>query len=310
MYYFIVNPHSSNGRGERIWKKLEKLLKDWKVEYQCFMTEKPGDAKKIARFLTEGIKEPRTITAVGGDGTVNEILDGLLFCGPVTFGYIPTGSGNDLARSLRFPQDPKKCLKKILYSQNCKQMDYGVLSYGEDAVFHRRFCVSAGIGMDAAVCHNLLFSRKNQCFCGRHLGKLAYLFIGIKQLVLAKPVRGYLILDGVKKVEFNHIYFIASHIHPYEGGGFRFAPQANPFDGKLAVSVVSHSSKRKLIPLFLFAYFGIRKKKHLKGIRTYECREARIHTARPMAVHTDGESCLCQDDLQVQCIEKQLRIIV
>ena len=114
MYYFIVNPHSSNGRGERIWKKLEKLLKDWKVEYQCFITEKPGDAKKIARFLTEGVKEPRTITAVGGDGTVNEILDGLLFCGPVTFGYIPTGSGNDLARSLRFPQDPKKCLKKIL----------------------------------------------------------------------------------------------------------------------------------------------------------------------------------------------------
>ena len=129
-------------------------------------------------------------------------------------------------------------------------------------------------------------------------------------MVLAKPVRGHLILDGVKKVEFNHIYFIAFHIHPYEGGGFRFAPQANPFDGKLAVSVVSHSSKRKLIPLFLSAYFGIRKKKHLKGIRTYECREARIHTGRPMAVHTDGESCLWQDDLQVQGIEKQLRIIV
>ncbi len=310
MYYFIVNPHSQNGRGGKIWKKLEKLLKDWQVDYQCFLTEKPGDARNFARCLTEGVKEPRIIAGVGGDGTVNEILDGLLFCGPVTFGYIPTGTGNDLARSLRFPKKPEKCLKRILHPQYYKQLDYGVLSYGEDAVCHRRFCVSSGIGMDAAVCHNLLFSRQNRSFFGKHFGKLVYLFIGIKQLILAKPTKGYLILDGVRKVEFNHIYFVAVHIHPYEGGGFRFAPQANPTDGKLTVSVVSHGSKRKLIPLLVSAYFGFRRKKHLKGIRSYECREVRIHTEQPMAVHADGESCMCQDDLQIQCIEKKLRMII
>lgn len=308
MYYFIVNPHSRSGRGGKIWKKLEKLLRSWQVEYECFLTEKPGDAKEFARKLTEGVREPRVITAVGGDGTVNEILDGLFFCGPVTFGYIPAGSGNDLARSLRLPKAPKKCLKKILHPQYHRQLDYGVLSYGEDAVAHRRFCVSAGIGMDAAVCHNLLFSRTKNVMNRVHAGKLCYLLIGIKQLLLAKPSRGYLVLDGVKKVEFNHIYFIAVHIHPYEGGGFRFAPGANPCDGKLTVSVVSHSEKRKLVPILLSAYF--RRSKHCRGIRTYECREARIHTERPMAVHTDGESCLCQDDLQIQCIEKQLRVIV
>ena len=47
-----------------------------------------------------------------------------------------------------------------------------------------------------------------------------------------------------------------------------------------------------------------------KGLKTYECREARIHVDRPIAVHADGESCLCQDDIQVQCIEKKLRVIV
>ena len=79
MHYFIVNPQSKSGKGEKIWGKLEKLLNNWQIEYECYKTEKAGDAKLFARELTEGVKEPRIIVAVGGDGTVNEILDGLCF---------------------------------------------------------------------------------------------------------------------------------------------------------------------------------------------------------------------------------------
>ena len=75
MHYFIVNPRSKGGKGEQVWGKLEKLLNAWQIEYECYKTEKPGDARTFARELTEGIKEPRIIVAVGGDGTVNEILD-------------------------------------------------------------------------------------------------------------------------------------------------------------------------------------------------------------------------------------------
>ncbi len=308
MHYFIVNPQSKGGKGEKIWGKLEKLLNDWQIDYKCYKTEKPGDAKIFARELTEGIKEPRIIVAVGGDGTVNEILDGLCFCGPITFGYIPTGSGNDLARSLRLSKNPKKCLKKILHPKYHRQLDYGVVSYGEDIIDHRRFCVSAGIGMDAAVCHNVLYSRSRKILNRFHAGRLVYVLLGIRQLILAKPSKGYLVLDGVKKVEFNHIYFISSHIHPYEGGGFKFAPKADPSDGVLTISVASCKEKKNLVPLLISAYLGQKKSK--RSLRTYECREARIHVDRPMAVHVDGESCLCQDDLQIQCIEKKLRVIV
>ena len=308
MYYFIVNPHSKSGKGEKIWEKVEKLLNNWQIDYQCFRTEKPGDAKMFARQLTEGIKEPKIITAVGGDGTVNEILDGLSFCGPITFGYIPAGSGNDLARSLRLPKSPKKCLKKILYPKYHKQLDYGVISYGEGVIKHRRFCVSSGIGMDAAVCHNLLYSRSKTVLNKLHAGRLAYALVGAKQLLLAKSAKGYILLDGIKKVEFNHIYFIAAHIHPYEGGGFKFAPKADPSDGRLAISVASYADKKKLLPILVSAYFGQRN--WGKSLKTYECKEVRIHLERPMAVHADGESCFCQDDLQIQCIEKKLRVIV
>ena len=103
MYYFIINPNARCGRGKNVWKKLERILERENAQYQAYITEKPGDAKVFARKLTEGCREPHVIVAVGGDGTVNEILDGLSFCSPVTLGYIPAGSGNDLARSLRLP---------------------------------------------------------------------------------------------------------------------------------------------------------------------------------------------------------------
>lgn len=308
MYYFIVNPNSRCGRGRNVWKKLETALKAGGVEYQAFLTEKPGDARIFARKLTESCRESSIIIAVGGDGTVNEILDGISFCGSVTLGYIPAGSGNDLARSLKLPKSPVKCLKKILHPKYYKLMDYGVLSYGEGEIFHRRFMVSAGIGMDAAVCHNLLYSKSKGLLHKLRIGKFAYLLIGVKQLTLAKPSRGYIILNGVQKIEFNHAYFISVHIHPYEGGGFKFAPDASFEDGQLSICVMNNRKKRKLVPVLFNSLIG--RKSFNKGTRFYTCEEVMIHMDRPMAVHVDGESCFCQNDVQLRCIGKKLRMIV
>ncbi|WP_312426730.1 diacylglycerol/lipid kinase family protein [Lacrimispora sp.] len=308
MYYFIVNPNSRCGRGRNVWKKLESVLKAGHVEYQAFLTEKPGDAKRFARELTEGCRESSVIIGVGGDGTVNEILDGISFCGSVTFGYIPAGSGNDLARSLKLPKNPVRCLKKILHPKYYKLMDYGVLSYGDGEISHRRFMVSAGIGMDAAVCHNILYSKSKGLLRKFFIGKLIYILIGIKQLILAKPSKGYILLNGVQKIEFSHAYFISVHIHPYEGGGFKFAPDANFEDGQLSVCVMNSRNKRKLIPVLIRSLMG-RKSLH-RGIRFYTCEEVMIHMDHPMAVHVDGESCFCQNDVQLRCIGKKLRMIV
>jgi YegS/Rv2252/BmrU family lipid kinase len=308
MYYFIVNPNSRYGRGRRVWKKLKKMLEASNVDYEVHLTEKPGDARDFARELTEGCKEPRIIVAVGGDGTVNEILDGLSFCGTITLGYIPAGSGNDLARSLKLPRSPYRCLKKILSPKYHKLVDYGVISYGEDEICCRRFMVSAGIGFDAAVCHNLLHYKSKRKKRLIPLGKFLYIIMGIKQLILAKPSKGYLLLDDVQKVEFNHVYFVSAHIHPYEGGGFKFAPGAAYDDGKLTICVMSNSRKRRLVPVLLNSLIG--RYSHNKGIRLYTCQEAAIHLDRSMAVHADGESCLCQNTIQVRCIGRKLRMIV
>ncbi|MFR5602068.1 MAG: diacylglycerol/lipid kinase family protein [Lachnospiraceae bacterium] len=309
MLYFIVNPNSRCGKGERVWKRLKRHLEFTGVAYEAYVTEGQGDARTFASHLTEGNKEPKIIVTVGGDGTINEVLDGLSFGGPVTLGYIPAGSGNDLARSLGLPKNPKKCLKKILSPQYHKLLDYGVLTYGKEEVHHRRFMVSAGIGFDAAVCHNLHYSKTRRFLNKIHMGRLSYVLVGLKQLAQARPAKGYLLLDGVQKVELNHIYFISSHIHPYEGGGFKFAPRADAADGQLTVCVMHHSSKAKLLPILADALFKKRNKKY-KGMRNYNCREVVIHTERPMAVHVDGESCFCQQDLEIRCIPKKIRMIV
>lgn len=308
MYYFIVNPNSRNGRGRNVWKKVEQVLKADRVEYRSFLTEKPGDARRFARGLTEGCRDSTVIVAVGGDGTVNEILDGLSFCGSVTLGYIPAGLGNDLARSLKLPKNPIRCLKKILYPKYYKLMDYGVLSYGDGEISHRRFMVSAGIGVDAAVCHDLLYSKAKGLIHKFCMGKLTYFIVGIKQLFFAKPSKGYILLNGVQKVEFSHVYFISVHIHPYEGGGFKFSPDADYEDGQLSVCVMNNRKKRKLIPVLIRSLMG-RKSLHV-GVRYYTCDEILLHMDRPMPVHVDGESCFCQNEVQLRCISKKLRMIV
>lgn len=107
MYYFIINPNSSSGKGLLIWKSIEPVLKERNVDYHPFFTkDRESTAHLVKRLCTE--KATATIVAVGGDGTVNDVLNGLANFENITFGYIPSGSGNDLARGLHLETDPEK----------------------------------------------------------------------------------------------------------------------------------------------------------------------------------------------------------
>lgn len=308
MYYFIINPNAGSGRGRKIWRAMAAYLDRNQVEYEAYITGRIGDARERARELTENIREPRHIIVVGGDGTMNEVLDGAFFYGPLNLGYIPAGTGNDLSRALRMPNSPLKCLKRQLAPRHFSMIDYGVLSYGTAEPRHRRFLVSAGIGFDAAVCQEAQNSRMRRVLGKLGLGTLSYAILGVRQFFKCRSSGGYILLDGTKKIEFNHILFISCHIQPSEGGGFFFAPKADGSDGRMNICVVSHGARARLIPIVLGALRG--KSGHPRGARSYECREISIHTDAALPVHVDGEFCGCQTDIQAGCIPRKVRLMI
>lgn len=311
MLYFIVNPNAGGAKGFETWKAAESRLQKLNVEYKAFITDGQGDAIRLAREITnsDDTREKEfTLVAVGGDGTFNEVLNGLNLDSNVTLGYIPTGSGNDLARGLKLSGHVTKCIDNILARKNIIEMDYGIVTYGKDEVRNRRFAVTAGIGYDAAVCVAI-----DNCGIRRELAKLklqkqAYLLLGALEILKTKSSKGYIILDDNRRVEFNDIIFISAHNHATEGGGKLFAPQADYQDGMLSLCVMHSKSKLHFTKTLFQGIKGNHAKE--QGVRLYDCRNVKIHTELPMALHTDGEIFDAQTDVEIQCVEKKLKIIV
>ena len=245
------------------------------------------------------------IVIVGGEGTYNEVLNGVSFKGLLTFGYVPAGFRNALSKGFQSFWKVDRQARRILHPKYYRMLDYGVITFGNEEIVSRRFAGRCGSGLDAALCHNLLCCPVRNQMTRLHLTKILRFGIGLKQLFLAKPTKGYILLDGTQKVEFNHIYFITFMVRREEkkkkNGGI-----LND-DGKLTVYVGNSARKTKMIPILRDLVMGVRRKE--RGIRVFECSEAEIHLARPLAVHVDGESCMCQENLAVRCIPKRMRVI-
>ena len=205
------------------------------------------------------------IIGVGGDGTMNELVDGLVFCAPVTLGYIPAGSANDLRRGLRLTANPLRGMKRIFAARRhapsitafspTGSRRWSIDVSGQRRNRHGRGGLSGDCGEKA--------EGEEDPSGGR---SLSYILTGLKQILKCRPCKGYIILDGVKRVEFNHIAFISCQIQPYEGGGFKIAPGADGSDGRLEICVASHASRRKLISVFLEAFRGVRRQKGFAAI--------------------------------------------
>lgn len=307
MYQFIVNPSAGAGRGYRIWKRLERQLENDSQEYRVFFTERQGDAAEIARTLTADKDAAKILVVVGGEGTYNEVLNGVSFRGMLTLGFVPAGFRNGVSKGFRSYIKVNGQIKRVLHPKYYRMMNYGVLTSGGDEIFSRRFGGRCGVGLDAAICHNLLCSSARIKMNRMRMNRILSVGIGLKQLVLAKPVKGYIVFDHVKKVEFSHIYFITFHVCQEEKKKRKTPDPMEGNDGKMKVYVANSSKKSDMVPILLDVIMGVRRKE--RGIRIFECDEASVHLSRPLAVHADGESCMCQQDLEIRCIPKRIRMI-
>lgn len=95
MYTFIANPNARSGRGILLWKQIEKILLEKEIAYNVLFTKYQHHATRLVHDLTSD-GAPHTIVVLGGDGTLNEVIDGIRYLDKVTLGYIPLGSGKTL----------------------------------------------------------------------------------------------------------------------------------------------------------------------------------------------------------------------
>ena len=305
--YFIVNPNSRGGKGLRLWNRARSYMTKRGIEYEIFFTDAPGDAAFIAKTLTEAVQEETVhVFVIGDDGTLNEVLNGLNHLSKVAVGFIPTAPVEGCARSLRLGPNPGRLLRAAGTNGQpgrIEAMDYGVLTC-ENGEIVRRFAGSSGSGFDAAISFrmNRFLNEGPRFFRSRRLLALKEC---VKELFVSRPVRGYLILDGERRVEFNNLMFVSVHIHPYERA-FRFGSYADPKDGMLEICAVNCRNRLKLIPLLIKSRF--RGLTDCSRVKLFQCREAHVHFDRPCIVHTDGETIRSQTDLDFSCIRQQLNI--
>lgn len=318
MYHIIMNPSSKSGKGPSVWKKLENILSEKKIPYKLYESTYTGHVTELTRQITStGLSV--NLIILGGDGTVNEALQGIEDFGRVSIGYIPTGSSNDLARALKLGRDPEELLLQILDGTHAHMVDLGILTYESSSEvtsrLHRRpqhksryFIVSSGIGFDAAVCEEALSSPIKNTLNRLKLGKLTYLCIALKQLFAAKAISCEITLDGTETIYIPKLLFTAFMIHPYEGGGFCFCPQAVDNDGLMDLCVVGDLPKLLILFALPTAFFG----RHymFPKIDHYTASSVHLKTSAPLWVHTDGEVYLKSDLISVSCLKQRIRFLL
>ena len=316
MYYFLVNPASRSGKGLLVWKKVESYLKEQKIPYRVSFSEHEGHVQELVKGICGEYLEgasPVNLILMGGDGTLDEALQGIVDFSRINIGYIPTGSGNDFARSFEYSEDPIVSLKHILSVKMPRLIDIGELTY--ENVFEakkaiertRLFAVSTGIGYDAAVCAGAMRSKAKNFLNRLGLGKLIYTFVGIK-LIFSKDLHETrLVLDDGAEVFFKKCRFIVGMNTKYEGGGFKFAPDASCDDGLIDVLAVGDIEPWDVIKLLPQAMNGRHTKD--KHVHMFKVKSFEVETEKPLYVHTDGEVYAKSGRIKVQVLPKKLRFL-
>ena len=308
MYHFIVNPVSKSGKGLKLWQQqIEPELKTQNIEYSVEFSKERGDVTNIVAKISSAAKNESNciIVILGGDGTVNDAVQGIKDFENTTLAYIPTGSSNDFARDLKLPKSVKKNLRRILDAKAPVLMDVGQVETERGT---RRFAVSSGLGFDGAVCqksvHSILKKRLNKI----GLGKLTYLGIALNQIINAPKVDAEITFADGKKVNAKNLLFFAAMVHKYEGGGFKFCPKADAYDGELDFICAANKTVPGILLALPTAFFGFHS--IFKGIDIYRFKTAEIKTSIPLWLHTDGEVGYKAQYLNFSQLEQKLKFIL
>lgn len=303
--YFIVNPNAKNGNCREIWRKIENELKGLDIAYLAFFTEYPGHAKELSESIARKASgAPAIIAAVGGDGTLHEVVNGIAHYPNVKVGFIPGGSGNDFSRGFGIPKRSVDALRLLLEQQqgHLSFIDIGKIRHNE--LHETYFMNNMGVGFDAAVAKESNESEMKRFLNRLSMGRLVYVYILIKKLLTYRSIPIELTIDG-KEYKFDAAWFVTVSNQSYYGGGMKIAPNALPDDGILDVTVVHQISRWKLLLVFISVFWG--KHTNFREVEQFTGKKISIKSPGEVLAHADGEMA-GHTPLNIQACPKALTI--
>lgn len=269
----IVNPKAASGKAIKRLPEISAVASSVTPEYLLHVTSSIEDARLRSRaFADSGIER---IVAVGGDGTFNEVANGILESdNRAALGIVPAGTGCDLPRSLGIPGSIKESLAFALTAASMP-MDVGL---AKTSTAERHFLNVAGLGFDAKVADRA--QRKK-----RLTGKKAYM------AALAQSLGDFGYIDVTIEVNGTEIatkaVFVSIANAQYLAGGFHFAPMARIDDGLLDLAIIDDIS----LPGFIRAVPSVVRGRHVTNPHWhhYTTTKVRVSSATPALVQLDGE---------------------
>lgn len=231
---FIVNPVAGKGAVRRQWPRIKALVDRRKMSAHIMYTEKKGDAVQMSRIAV--MQGASRIICVGGDGTFNEVVNGLMRLDAgrrknLMVGFVPLGTGCDFARSALLPVAPKQVIETIFFGKS-KTIDIGKLSFVDDTgktcsrFFHN--VVSFGLGGDV----DRLVEKMHGI-----PGTIAFLIASLRSLA-ARGTRQVCIRIDSNASEKRRVLNVAVANGAFHGGGMQVAPEAKIDDGIFHISVI------------------------------------------------------------------------
>ncbi len=268
-YYFIVNPVSGSGRGERAFQEARMLLDAAGADYGWAVSGKAGEPFMLAKAALDAGE--RCIVAVGGDGTTQEVAAALKGSDAV-MGLLPFGTGNDFARAAGLHKDVNAAVRTLL-DANIRNIDTGEAN-------GRLFMNVAGFGFDVDV---VLYTEK---YKKKYNGMLPYM-LGILQAALHLKRRRVTLTLPDGSVRNTTALLVNACNGVCFAGGIKLAPNASAFDGLLDVCIVKGIS----LPQFLWLLPRYVKGKHLNSphIEYFKAERLEVQSDPDSLLDLDGE---------------------
>ena len=279
----IANPFSGGGRARRVARELLDLLRARGCTVELVETQKAGDAREKAGEVA-GCS---VIGCIGGDGTVNEVLNGLPQSGAPPLAMIPCGTANVLAKELKLPRSVEG-LARVLTEGREIAWDLAV-----DRLSGRRFLLFASAGYDAHVVHLFHAARRKPVKVWSYAlyNMWLYMLWGLKSIAEYASPRIEVELDG-RRVAGDATWVQVSNIASY-GGPLVFTPHAKPDDGVFEVMIQRAPRRRDVIRMFWAAIlkFLLGVELRMVDVTFHAARRVRLRSAdgRPVPVQVDGD---------------------